>query len=105
MRTVHDCTVYTQRGEGAMICTGRAVPPDMSYCTDCPDKELLSYELLAIPAAAVINVHKTPTSPKSRQEGRGRIFMYSDTSLIVNLFTPANTAKKRSITQCLCHLT
>ncbi len=49
-------------GGGAQICTVMGG----SYCTACPTKELLSSELLAIPAAAAAGillnvVHKTPT--------------------------------------------
>ncbi len=41
----------------------------MSYCTACPGKQLLSCELLAIPAAAGVirNVRKISTSTQGRQ--------------------------------------
>jgi hypothetical protein len=61
-----------------MICTcdGRAVPPALSG-------GLLSYELLAIPAAVAAGVMytKTPTSPKSNKEGRGRLSMHMNVGI------------------------
>ncbi len=57
----------------------RFMPPAMTYCTTCLGRKgLLSCP--AIPAAAriLLNVRKTPTSPKSRKEGRGQY----DSSLV-----------------------
>jgi hypothetical protein len=49
-----------------------------------PWQELLSWELLAIPAAAaagiLLNVHKTLTSLKLRKNGRGQLSVYSMTT-------------------------
>jgi hypothetical protein len=67
------------------VCNGRAVLPTMTYCTAfLPAKELLSCKLLAIQLllllyCTLLNVHKTPTSPKSSKEGRGHNSMYSMT--------------------------
>jgi len=59
-----------ERGDD-LYTDGRAVPASMPYCTACPSKELLSCELLAIPAAIYSMLvyyemySKTLTSPKS----------------------------------------
>ncbi len=60
------CCLAGGEGEGgALICPvmgARAVPPAVTYCTACPAKELLSCELLAIPADGILlDVHKRPT--------------------------------------------
>ncbi len=59
-----------------MICTVMGGLYHLLCHTAWPGKALLSCELLVIPAAAAAgtqnvsqNVHKTPTSPKSRKEG------------------------------------
>ncbi len=90
--TQHSVLPCLAGGEGwsgdDLYCVGRAVPPAiMSYCIPCPDKELLSCKLLVIPAAAagiLLNVHKTPTWPKSREDGKGRQSLYSMTALWVS---------------------
>ncbi len=62
--------------EGAIICTVMARPYSLSSRT--------ALAALAIPAAAAVvillNVHKTPTSPKSHKESSGRLSMYGMTA-------------------------
>ncbi len=67
-----------------LCCDGRSVPPLMTYGTACSGKGLLSCELLGIPTAAVagilLNVHKIPTSSKSRRVDRGHVVIRVQTT-------------------------
>jgi hypothetical protein len=51
------------------------MPLSLTDCTACPGLELLSFELLANPAAVdvlVLNVHKTLSRALSHKEGMGQ---------------------------------
>ncbi len=81
--TQHSVLPCLAGGEGwrgdDLYCDGHTV--QHLHLDRNPGRELLSCELLAIPAVAVsgvfLNVHKTPTSPKSRKEGRCQLTMYT----------------------------